>query len=223
MSEKSQLINKLKSSKKSRASYVRSLVSVNIASQTRALRRRQNMTQKKLADEAEMLQPRISVIERPGESQYTLETLIRLAAAFKVGLIVKFAPLSEMLRWENEFSQDNFDVVTIDKDVEFQREEKEREQLPIALQWDVFQRSLSGNWGMLSADPLHCLHEINAVRQPSISTSTEPQIPQPGSLGEERGYSKKLHVFKQKEPRDALFPDTSPATGSQTMPILDHH
>lgn len=218
MSEKSQLINKLKNSKKSRASYVRSLVSVNIASQTRALRRRQNMTQKKLADEAEMLQPRISVIERPGESQYTLETLIRLAAAFKVGLIVKFAPLSEMLKWENEFSQDTFNVVTVDKDIEFQREEKEK-QPQIALIWAAFRRILSENKGMSLPEPIHGLRQKNILTLRSIPVSSKPQIPQPGSLGEASADTKTFSVHEQVAAPGVSSLTNPSALGLSRIPI----
>lgn len=50
----------------------------------------------------------------------TLETLARLAAAFKVGLVVKFVPFSEMLQWENGFSQDVFNVLPrLDQDEAF--------------------------------------------------------------------------------------------------------
>ena len=59
------------------------------------------------------------MFETPGAANLTLETLAKLAAAFKVGLIVDFVPFSEMLRWENHYSQDSFDVTRIDEDVEF--------------------------------------------------------------------------------------------------------
>jgi transcriptional regulator with XRE-family HTH domain len=72
-----------------------------------------------LARQVNMQQSRISMFETPGAANLTIETLGRLAAAFKVGLIVKFVPYSEMLEWENEFSQDAFDVVRIDKDYSF--------------------------------------------------------------------------------------------------------
>jgi transcriptional regulator with XRE-family HTH domain len=227
MSEKSQLINKLKSSKKSRASYVRSLVSVNIASQTRALRRRQNMTQKKLADEAEMLQPRISVIERPGESQYTLETLIRLAAAFKVGLIVRFAPLSEMLRWENEFSQDTFDVATIEEDVEFQREEEEQPAIaPIALS---VQKVLSEAVSVLPLTQGSGIGEKTIAVQPFvlIPTGSLGNFPwfrtdRLKSLGEEGEHTERLRRLTKQTPAHALKPTNPSALGSQTIPIRAH-
>ncbi|MGH9793402.1 MAG: helix-turn-helix domain-containing protein [Candidatus Acidiferrales bacterium] len=118
-SEKSALISKLKSNKKFREAYIRAKASVNIPSQLRALRLRREMTQKELASTAEMAQPRISAMERPGVAQFNLDTLVRLAAAFNVALIVKFASFGEMLKWENEFSQDDFNVTPIEKDIEF--------------------------------------------------------------------------------------------------------
>jgi hypothetical protein len=74
------------------------------------------MTQQEFAIEADMKQPRISAMEKPGAIKFNIETLVRLAAAFRVGLIVKFVPVSEMLDWENRFSQDEFNVVTFDRD-----------------------------------------------------------------------------------------------------------
>jgi hypothetical protein len=59
-------------------------------------------------------------METPGAVNFNLDTLVRVASALKVGLVVKFVPFSEMLRWENEFSQDSFNPVTIDRDSDFQ-------------------------------------------------------------------------------------------------------
>jgi transcriptional regulator with XRE-family HTH domain len=114
-SERSQLIEKLKNWKYYEA-YIRASINVNLPSQIRALRLKQEMTQKDLASEAQMKQPRISAMEKPGATRFNIETLVRLAVAFRVGLIVKFVPLSEMLAWENGFSQDSFNVVTFEED-----------------------------------------------------------------------------------------------------------
>ena len=119
MNERSKIISKLKDSNKFRASYLRAKLNINIPSQIRALRRRRDMTQMALAEEADMKQSRISAMERPGQTKFNLETLIRLASALKVALIVKFVPYSELLDWENSFSQDKFRVATIDEDVFF--------------------------------------------------------------------------------------------------------
>jgi len=76
--------------------------------------------QSDLALAAKLHQSRISMFETPGAANMTLETLAKLAAAFKVGLIVKFVPFHEMLKWENEYSQDTFHVTRIDEDREFE-------------------------------------------------------------------------------------------------------
>ncbi len=122
MNDRSKRISKLLVSSTSRASYINAKLNVLIPSQIRALRlRRDNMTQKQLAALAEMAQPRISAMERPGATKFNLETLVRLASAFKVGLKVEFVRFSEMLEWENNFSQDQFDVAKIDNDLPFLR------------------------------------------------------------------------------------------------------
>jgi transcriptional regulator with XRE-family HTH domain len=77
------------------------------------------MKQSELGEEAEMKQGRISVLERIGEVSFSIETLIKIASAFRVGLIVKFVPMSEMLHWENGFQPDTFDVVPIEEDMAF--------------------------------------------------------------------------------------------------------
>lgn len=118
MSEKSQLINKLRNDRNLREAYVRSKVSTNIASQIRALRRREGMTQAEFAEVSDMKQSRISAIERPG-TKLAIETLVRVAAALKIGLTVRFESYSGMLKWENAFNQDEFEVLNLDKDAEF--------------------------------------------------------------------------------------------------------
>jgi transcriptional regulator with XRE-family HTH domain len=75
------------------------------------------MTQQEFAAEAEMKQPRISAMENPGATKFNIETLVRLAAAFRVGLIVRFVPVSEMIDWENGFSQDSFSVTPFESDL----------------------------------------------------------------------------------------------------------
>ena len=125
MSDRSTRISNLLTSLASRTSYISSKLGVLVPSQIRSLRLKSNMPrQADLAREAKMHQSRISMFETPGAANLTLETLSRLAAAFKVGLVVKFVPFSEMLRWENGYSQDTFDVTRIDEDNEFLKPEK---------------------------------------------------------------------------------------------------
>ncbi len=119
MSDRSQLIDKLQRSTDSRASYIRSKINVLVPAQLHALRIRHGWTQKQFALESGMKQSRVSAMEQPGAVNFNMETLIRSAASCGVGLVVRFVPFSEMLRWENGFSQDSFDVVPINEDTQF--------------------------------------------------------------------------------------------------------
>lgn len=119
MLDRSKLTSKLISNRDTREAYVRSKLNVLIPAQIRGLRLRREMTQQQLGIEADMLQARISAMESPGEASFNLETLVRIASAFRVGLKVEFVPYSEMLTWENAFSQDSFNVVPVEKDDRF--------------------------------------------------------------------------------------------------------
>ena len=47
-----------------------------------------------------MRQPRIAALENPDTGGINLATLVRIAKAFDVGLVVRFAPFSELIDWE---------------------------------------------------------------------------------------------------------------------------
>lgn len=122
MNERSEKISKLLSSQKSRAGYIKAKLSVLVPAQIRSLRLTSHNPpmpyQRDLAREAEMHQSRISMFETPGMSNMTLKTLAEVAAALRTGLVLKFVPFHEMLRWENEFNPD-YNVTRLDEDREF--------------------------------------------------------------------------------------------------------
>jgi len=114
------MISKLRESVDSRTSYIKAKLGILVPSQIRGLRLTSDMPrQSDLAKAAGLHQSRVSMFETPGAANMTLETLARLAAAFKVGLVVEFVPFSKMLAWENRFSQDAFTVTKIDDDRAF--------------------------------------------------------------------------------------------------------
>jgi hypothetical protein len=124
VSDRLQKISKLLSSQKSRAGYIKAKLSVLVPAQIRGLRLKSVNPampfQRDLARETELHQSRISMFETPGMSNMTLETLSKIAAGLRVGVIVKFVPFHEMLRWENSFSLDTFDVhPRLEEDYEF--------------------------------------------------------------------------------------------------------
>jgi len=111
----SKLIEKLKDPQYRKA-FVASQISIGIPFQIRALRRARGWTQEKLAQQTGMLQPRISAIQSPGKAKLNIETLRRLAEAFDCGLVVRFAPFSELVRWSEHFEPDAFNVADFESD-----------------------------------------------------------------------------------------------------------
>jgi transcriptional regulator with XRE-family HTH domain len=118
VAEKSRWIQELLD-KETRDAFVSSQISIPIAFQILALREQRGWTQKQLAEKAGMLQPRIAAMEHPSGSEPNLRTLKRLASAFDVALIVRFAPFSELVEWAEKFSPDTFIVPSFDEDPGF--------------------------------------------------------------------------------------------------------
>jgi len=119
MNARLKTISKLLNEQAARESYIRSKLSVLLPAQIRSLRLRRGQKQSELAASAEMKQARISKLEQIGAANFSIETMIHLAAAFRTGLIVKFVPFSDMLKWENDFQPDSFDVTPIEQDRQF--------------------------------------------------------------------------------------------------------
>lgn len=74
-----------------------------VAFQLRRMREAKGWTQEKLAVEAfgdPKLQSMVSRLENPDYGKYSVSTLLNLANVFDVGLVVRFAPFSEVVDWD---------------------------------------------------------------------------------------------------------------------------
>lgn len=74
-----------------------------------------------------MSQPRIAEIEKPSKRRFNLETLLRIASAFDVGLEVNFVPISEIVRKDNAFDPNDFSIETFEE--ELARAEKDEQDV----------------------------------------------------------------------------------------------
>jgi transcriptional regulator with XRE-family HTH domain len=116
MNTSSSLVGELRE-KEYRDAYVEAQIRMTLPLQIRELRKRREWTQPQLAERARMGQPRISELEKPGERRLTIETLLRLASAFDVGLQVRFVPFGELIEWGEDLDVDNFDVLPFEKEL----------------------------------------------------------------------------------------------------------
>ena len=135
-------------SKEHRDAFVSVSVDQTIPFQIRALRlaKERNWTQEDLASKAGMKQERISACENPNYGKFNIRTLKQLAAAFDVGLIVRFAPFSELMEWEVNMSPESLEVPSFSQ------------------QADYFKEKILEN--DLGADILEKNYSYNAAKQP---------------------------------------------------------
>jgi transcriptional regulator with XRE-family HTH domain len=115
-----------------RKAFVASQINIGIPFQIRGLMKAHGWTQEKLAERADMAQPRISAMLKPGKVRPNIETLRRLASAFDCGLLVRFAPYGELVKWSDQFDPDNFRVPSFQDDPAFKGETEETKLAAIA-------------------------------------------------------------------------------------------
>ena len=71
---------------------VEAQIKIGIPFQIRAMRENRGLTQEALAEKLETTQNTISRLENPKTGKPTIKTLLRIARAFDVGLLVRFVP-----------------------------------------------------------------------------------------------------------------------------------
>ena len=113
--ERGQVVSSLKD-KAYRDAFVSATINSGVAFQIRANRLKRNLTQKELGQRAGMKQGFISRLEDPDSGSPNLETLIRVASAFDVALIVRFAPFSDLVTWSVGLRQESLEVSSFGDD-----------------------------------------------------------------------------------------------------------
>jgi transcriptional regulator with XRE-family HTH domain len=96
VTSKGRLLAKLKN-KAYRAAFVIEHVKTSVPLQIHALREQFGWTQGQLAERAKTTQTVISRLEDPNYGNLSLNSLLKLASAFDIGLLVKFVPFSRLL------------------------------------------------------------------------------------------------------------------------------
>jgi len=88
-----------------------------LALQVRQLREKRQWTQAELGVKAGMQQVQVSRAENPDYTGSKISTLSRLARAFDVALIVRFAPFSELADWLSKLSPGSFGPASFDEEL----------------------------------------------------------------------------------------------------------
>ncbi len=112
------LANKM-ANKEYRSTFAESYLDAAIATQIRVLRLQQKMSQRDLAERAEMRQSRISAMENTGYSKWTIATLKRLASALDLRLKVSFETFGTLVNESNFLSAESLERTRFDQDPVF--------------------------------------------------------------------------------------------------------
>ena len=131
---RTQLISSLKD-KEYRDAFVEEHISTGVPFQIKALRelRERNWTQKQLGERAGgMAAERVSILESPKYAKFTISTLLRIASAFDVGLMVRFVPFGELIDMELNLSPQTIAPLDFEKELPLLEEKKLEVGLPEA-------------------------------------------------------------------------------------------
>ena len=109
LQSKQSLLKKL-DNKQYRDTFVGSRIGQTIAFQLRVMRQRAGLSQDELAKALGTSQNAVSRMENPRYGKPSITTLKKVASFFDVGLVVRFAPLSEIVEWTTKLSTESIQV-----------------------------------------------------------------------------------------------------------------
>jgi len=109
------LQKKLKN-KEYRDSFAAEYIYSRIPLKIRAMRERRHLSQQELGRLAGVRQEWVCKLEDPNYGRLTLATLLKIAAAFDVGLNVDFVPFSQVLDRSTHLSSQDFDVASFNEE-----------------------------------------------------------------------------------------------------------
>lgn len=153
---------RLASSKDYRAEFVSAQVKRAIPFQIRALLKKENLTQERLAELSGLSQGVVSRAADPDYGNLTLNTIIRVASGFDVAFIGQFVPFSELDRWFAELDEESLKIKT------FSEENKEIRAASIAPETDFFDE---GIWATTAGKDV--IYSANALAPLSQLKPTE--------------------------------------------------
>lgn len=119
MNDSTNPLNNAFKDKDYRHGYVDEFLNASIATQIKVLREQHGWCQKKLGEQADMKQPRISVMENVNYSSWSIKILRKLAEAFDLTLRVSFESFGTRVEDIEKFSRKNLERCSFDEDPYF--------------------------------------------------------------------------------------------------------
>jgi transcriptional regulator with XRE-family HTH domain len=196
-----------------RDAYVASQIRVGLPFQVRGLRRQRSLSQGELANLAGMAQPRISEIEKPGERNLNIDTLLRIASGLDVALQISFVPFSKIVEQSENFDPDNFEVPNFETEIAQMESAQEEAQTVAARKASL--------WDLSSLSFAETGIGLQALARGTATSSC-------GGLGAQGGYEHTLQrligrtqtevpQYTAQSPQNVIFIDTKKLVESGTV------
>ena len=115
---------------------VEAQIKIGIPFQIRAMREKRGMTQEALAEKLDTTQNTISRLENPRTGKPTITTLLRLARAFDVGLLVRFVPFSFYGDVINATDPTHIEIPSYEEELAMQEQQLEEEEFVSDEAWE---------------------------------------------------------------------------------------
>ena len=151
-----------------RDAYTEQHVKTSIPEQIRAIRIKRNWTQSELAERSKTTQTVIARVEDINYGNLSLNTLLKIASAFDIGLLVKFVPYSRLVREFEDTSIAAVNVPAFSDDVsvlEHWAANQQQEQNAISIS-EGLRRQISGSDRLCTRNVSRALIERPYSREP---------------------------------------------------------
>ncbi len=174
-----------------RQEFVSADVNTGLATQIHLTREDRAWTQEQLAQYVGNRQETISQWENPDYGRYSLRTLLKLAEAFDVALLVKFVPFSELVDWAANLTSKHLAPPGFEND-HLQAPRSTSERMQASDQWLTYQ-AVPGNDALtgddyafgISVEPTAYIgiSVVSSGSTPAFGYSERRRRPQPEPVG----------------------------------------
>lgn len=115
--QRSQILEKIRNDKEYRDNFVAEQIYSRLPLKIRNMRLARHLKQRELAAQADVAPEWITQVENPNYGRFTLKTLLKIAAALDVGLLVDFVPYSKVVNDTLSLRNSSFDAPSAKDDI----------------------------------------------------------------------------------------------------------
>jgi transcriptional regulator with XRE-family HTH domain len=158
----------------------------------------------------------ITRLEDPNYGKLTIKTLLEMASAFEVALLIKFVPFSRLLREYDDTSSSALGVPSISKESKRLKRWAQAEDGPPAHAPEAGGSQLSLQWDMPALDLSNFPRQSPAINPPGFSSSQGSTVQPTATGGNEAHHGKLRLVYSRSQAISQNIADSSSTPSGAT-------